>query len=89
MSSAAMKAVFDNLTSGAGRRAEQDYVTGSTAHLEVDAIKVNVRSATVSTQMHEMDWAEAQREDPEIEAAIDWCRLSKKKSEPWIGCSQS
>ena len=82
MSSAAMKAVFDNLTSGASRRAEQDYDTGSAAHLKVDAIEVNVRSARVSTQMHVTDWAEAQWEDPEIEAAMDWCHLNKKKSEP-------
>ena len=84
MSSAAMKAVFNNLTSGAGRRAEQEYDTGSAAHLEVDAININMRSAQVSTQMHVMDWAEAQWKDPEIEAAMDWCRLDKKKSEPWI-----
>ena len=73
MSSAARKAVFDNLTLGAGRRAEQEYHTVSAAHLKVDAIKVNVRSARVTTQMHVMDWAEAQWEDPEIEAAMDWC----------------
>ena len=85
MSSAAMKAVFNNLTSGAGRRAEQDYNTGSVSHLKVDAIEVNVRSARVSTQMHVTDWAEAQQEDPEIEAAMDWCCLNKKKSEPWTG----
>ena len=85
MSSAAMKAVFDNLTSGAGRRVGQGYDTGSAAHLKGDAIKINVRSARVSTQMHVTDWAEAQREDPEIEAAMDWCHLDKKKSEPWIG----
>ena len=85
MSSAAMKAVFDNLTSGAGRRAEQEYETGSAAHLKVDAIEVNVRSARVSTQMHVTDWAESQQKDPEIEAAMDWCYLNRKKSEPWIG----
>ena len=84
MSSVAMKAVFDNLTPGAGRRAEQDYDTGSAAHLKVDAIEVNMRSARVSTQMHVMDWAEAQQEDPETEEAIDWCDLDKMKSEPWI-----
>ena len=37
----------------------------------------------LSTQMHVTDWAEAQCEDPEIEAAMDWCQLDKKKSEPW------
>ena len=83
MSSAAMKAAFDNLTSGAGRRAEQEYDTGSAAHLKLDAIEVNMRSARVSTQMHVTDWAEAQWEDPEIEAAIDWRCFNKKKSETW------
>ena len=33
--------------------------------------------------MHVTDWAEAQHEDPEIEAVMDWCCLDKKKSEPW------
>ena len=85
MSSVAMKIVLDNLTSGAGRRAEQEYDTNSAVHLKVDAIEVNMRSARVSTQMHVTDWAEAQQEDPEIETAMDWCHLDKKKSEPWIG----
>ena len=33
--------------------------------------------------MHVMDWAEAQCEDPEIKAAMDWCCLDKKRLEPW------
>ena len=33
--------------------------------------------------MHIMDWAEAQQEDPEIEAIMDWCHLDRKRSEPW------
>ena len=82
MSLAAIRAVFDNLTSGAGRRAEQEYNTDSAAHREADYVKVNVRSVRLSTQMHVMDWAEAQCEDPEIEAAMDWCRLNRKKSKP-------
>ena len=74
MSSAAMKVVFDNLTSGAGRRAEQDYDTGSAAHLEADATEVNMRSARVSTQMRVTDWAKAQRKDPR---------------QPWIGVTST
>ena len=73
MSSAAMKAVFDNLTSEAGRRVEQEYNTDSAAHREANSVKVNMRSARLITQMHVTDWAEAQCEDPEIEAAMDWC----------------
>ena len=37
----------------------------------------------LSTQMHVMNWAEAQCEDPEIEAAMDWCHLDRRKSQPW------
>ena len=84
MSSKAMKAVVDNLTFGASRRAEQEYNTDSATHREVNCIEVNMRSARLSTQMHVMDWTEAQYEDPEIEAAMDWCHLNKKKSELWM-----
>ena len=73
MSSVAMKAVFNNLTSGAGRRAEQEYNIDSVAHTEADSVKVNMRSARLSTQMHATDWTETQCEDPEIEAIMDWC----------------
>ena len=83
MSSKAMKAIFDNLTSGAGRRAEQEYNTDFATHHEANSIEVNVNSVRLSTQMHVTNWAEAQLEDPEIEATIDWCHLNKKKSEPW------
>ena len=81
MSSEAMRVVFDNLTSGAGRRAEQEYNTDSVTHCK--AIEVNVKSVRLSTQMHVTDWAEAQHEDPEIKATMDWCHLDKKKLKPW------
>ena len=83
MSSKAMKAVFNNLTSGAGRRAELEYSVNSAAHHEADSIEVSVKSMRLSTQMHVMDWAEAQHEDPEIKTAMDWCCLDKRKSKPW------
>ena len=83
MSPEAMKAIFDNLTSGASRRAEQKYNPSSATHCEADSIKVSVKSARLSTQMHVTDWAEAQHEDPEIKAAMDLCCLNKKKSKPW------
>ena len=82
MSSAAMKAVFNNLTLGAGRRAELEYNIDSPIHDEVDSIEVSVKSARLNSQIHVTNWAEAQWEDPEIKAAIDWCQLNRKKSEP-------
>ena len=75
-----MKAIFDNLTSGAGRRAEQKYNLDSVTHHEADSIKVSVKSARLSTQMYVTDWAEAQCEDPEIKAAMEWCHLYGQSS---------
>ena len=84
MSSEAMEAVFDNLTSGAGRRAELEYKVDSATHCEADSIEVSVWSMRLSTQMHVTDWAKAQCEDPEIVAAMNWCCLDRRKSQPWI-----
>ena len=64
MSSEATKAVFDNLTSGASRKSELEYSVNSAAHHEADSIKVSEKSMRLSMQMHVMDWAEAQCEDP-------------------------
>ena len=44
MSPEGMKAVFDNLTSGASRRAELGYKVDSAAHHEADSIEVSVQS---------------------------------------------
>ena len=84
MSSEVMKAVFDNLTLGARRRAEQEYNMDSATHQEANSIEVNVRSARLSMQMYVTDWAEAQREDLEIKAAMDWCHLNRKKNKLWM-----
>ena len=59
MYSEAMRAIFDNLTSGAGRRAEQEYNTDSAIHHKANSIEVNVKSVRLSPQMHVTDWAEA------------------------------
>ena len=83
MSSAAMKAIFDNLTLGAGRRAELECNIDSLIHDEMDSIEASVKSARLNSQMHVTNWAEAQWEDPEIKAAMVWCQLNRKKSEPW------
>ena len=83
MSSVAMKAIFNNLTSGAGRRAELKCNVDSPIHDEAYSIEISVKSARLNSQMHVTNWAEAQWEDPEIEAAMDWCQLDRKKSKPW------
>ena len=72
-----MKAIFN------GRRAELEYSANSAAHCKADSIEVSVKSMRLRTQMHVPDWAETPHEDAEIKAAMDWCCLDKKKSEPW------
>ena len=79
-----MRAIFDNLTSGAGWRAELEYSIDSAAHHKANSIEVSAKSVRLSTQMHVTDWAEAQCEDPEIKAAMDWFCLDKRKSESWM-----
>ena len=83
MSPETMKAVFGNLTSRADRKAELEYKDDSATHREADSIEVSIWSMRQSTQMHITDWAEAQCEDPEIKAAMDWCHLNRRKSQPW------
>ena len=83
MFSKAMKAVIDNLTSGAGMRAKLEDKADSAAHHKADCIKVSVWSMRLSTQMHVTDLAKAQCEDLEIEATMDWCHLDRRKSQPW------
>ena len=83
MSSEVMKAVFNNLTSGASRRAELEYSVNSAAHHEADSIEVSVKSMRLSTQMHVMNWAEVQHEDPKIKAA--WTSVTSIKRNPSHG----
>ena len=33
--------------------------------------------------MYITDWAQAQGEDPELEATLNWCLNDKKKGTPW------
>ena len=53
MSSEAMKAIFDNLTSGAGRRAEQEYDTASATHRKANSIcKCEISKVKYSNACH-------------------------------------
>ena len=55
MSSKTMKAIFNNLTSGAGRRAKLKYCVNSAAHHEANSIKMRVKTMRLSMQMHVTD----------------------------------
>ena len=73
-----MKAVFGNLTMGAGRWAEWEWDQESVVTAEADSIEMEAQAAQPNTHMHITDWAQTRREDPELEAALDWCINDKK-----------
>ena len=50
-------------------------IVGSGHHLEQE---VQVTAGHVQVQMHVIDWAEAQREDPALSAVLDWLGGQKK-----------
>ena len=49
----------------------------------MDLIEVEAWAARPSTPVHITDWAPVQWEDPELEAALEWCLNNKKKGTPW------
>ena len=73
MSKDAIKAVLDNLTMGAGRRAEREWDQEFSLVAEPDSKETEARAAQPNTPLHVTDWAQAQREDPELEVDTDWC----------------
>ena len=83
MSKDEMKAVFDNLTMGASRWGKWEWDRESMVTAKTDSIEIKAQAAQPNTPMHVTDWAQAQREDPELEAALDCCLNDKKKGTPW------
>ena len=50
---------------------------------EANSIEIKARAAQPNTPMHITDWAQAQRENPELEAFLDWCLNDKKNGTLW------
>ena len=46
-------------------------------------INLGVRMARLTTPMHVIDWAKAQKENPELGAAITWLRMDFLKESSW------
>ena len=83
MSKDKMKAIFDKLTMSAGRRTEWEWDQESSVSAEADSIEIEAWAAHSNTPMHVMDWTQAQQEDPELEATLNWCLNDQKKGTPW------
>ena len=83
MSKDEIKNVFHNLTMGVCRWAEWEWDQESTVTTEANSIEIKAQAAQPNTPMHITDWAQAHREDPKLEAVLDWCLNDKKKGTPW------
>ena len=73
----AMQAVLDGATIGASQRAEGE----DPAVIKCDQERekdVQVAAGQVLVEMHVADWAAAQKEDPELDAVLQWLEAKKK-----------
>ena len=73
----AMQAILDGATIGASQRVEGE----DPAVIEGDQQKekeVQVAIGQVLVEMHVTNWAAAQKEDPELDAVLQWLESKKK-----------
>ena len=73
----AIQAVLDRATIGASQQAERERpaIIKNEQHLEQE---VQVATRQVVVEMHITDWAAAQKEDPELDAVLQWLGSRKK-----------
>ena len=73
----AMQAILDGATIGASQRAEGE----DPAVIKGDQQRekeVQVATGQVLVEMHVTDWATAQKEDPKLDAVLQWLESKKK-----------
>ena len=73
----AVQAILDGATMGTSQRAERENpdVIKSDQQLEQE---VQVATWQILVEMHVTDWAAAQKEDPELNAVLQWLESKKK-----------
>ena len=73
----AVQAILDGATVGTSQRAERENpaIIESDQQLEQE---VRVTTGQVLVEMHVTDWAVAQKEDPELDAVLQWLGSRKK-----------
>ena len=73
----AVQAILDGATMGLSQRAERENpaIIKSDQQLEQE---VWVTAGQVLVEMHVTDWVAAQKEDPELDAVLQWLESEKK-----------
>ena len=66
-----MQAILDGATLGASQRVEGEDPAMIEGNQEKEK-EVRVAAGQVLVEMHVTDWAAAQKEDPELDAVLQW-----------------
>ena len=72
-----MQAILDGATIGASQRAEGENPTVIKGDQQREK-EVRVTTGQVLIEMHVTDWATAQKEDPKLDAVLQWLESKKK-----------
>ena len=83
LSSKAVQALFDGITMGTNRCAEREWDQSIIIDQEEDDINLGARTERLTTPMHIINWDKAQKEDPELGAAIAWFKTDFPKESSW------
>ena len=73
----AMQSVLDGVTLGAAQRAQRDDPAMIEGDYDIEK-EVHVTAGWVLVEMHVINWATDQREDPELDAMLCWLEAKKK-----------
>ena len=73
----AVQAILDGATMGASHRAEGENPTIIEGDPQMEK-EVWVAAGQVLVEMHVTDWAAAQKEDPKLDAVLQWLESKKK-----------
>ena len=73
----AVQALLDGATVGTSQRAERENLAIIKGDQQLEK-EVQVTAGQVLVEMHVTDWAVAQKEDPELDAVLQWLGSRKK-----------
>ena len=73
----AVQAILDGATMGTSQRAERENPAIIEGNQQLEK-EVWVTAGQVLVEMHVTDWAAAQKEDPELDAVLQWLGSRKK-----------
>ena len=83
LSSEAVEALFDGIMTETNRHTEREWNKSIVIDWEKDDINLGVTVERLTTPMHIINWAKAQKGDQEQGAAIAWLKMDFPKESSW------